>query len=106
MVRLAIIGAGGMANTHAQNFGSIPGCKIVAVCDTVPNRAADFAARHKIPAHFTALKDLLNADNFDAVSVVTSDAGHAPVSLACIAAGKHVLCEKPLATNYPDAKKM
>jgi predicted dehydrogenase len=106
MVRLAIIGAGGMANTHAMRFGKIPSCRIVAVCDTVPNRAADFAARHQIPKHFTDLKELLKWGEFEAVSVVTSDAGHAPVSLACIAAGKHVLCEKPLATNYADAKKM
>ena len=94
MVRLAIVGAGGMANTHAQNFGSIPGCKIVAVCDTVPNRAAQFAEKHKIPKHFTDLDEMLGSLECDAVAVVTSDAGHAPVSLKCIAGRASTCCAK------------
>jgi predicted dehydrogenase len=108
MINLAIVGTGGMANTHAQSFSQIPGCRITAVCDVVEQRAADFAARHKLPAGAACadLKQLLAKAPCDAVSVVTGDAGHAPVTLACLAAGKHVLCEKPLATNYADARKM
>jgi predicted dehydrogenase len=108
MIRIAIIGTGGMANGHANNFKKIPGVKLVAACDVVDGKAADFAKRHGIPASavFTEVDKLLKNVEFDAVSVVTTDAGHAPISLKCVAAGKHVLCEKPLATNYADAKKM
>jgi predicted dehydrogenase len=108
MIRLAIVGTGGMARAHAKNYATIPGCKLVAACDAQEKRAVDFAAAFGIPgdAVFNNVHDLLKKADFDAVSVVTSDAGHAPVSLACLKAGKHVLCEKPLATNYADAKKM
>lgn len=108
MIRIAIVGTGGMANAHADNFKKINGCKLVAACDVVKEKAVEFAQKHGIDpaAVFTDVDEMLAGVECDAVSVVTSDAGHAPVSLKCIAAGKHVLCEKPLATNYADAKKM
>lgn len=105
-VRLAIIGTGGMANWHAENFKKIRGCRMVAACDVDRERAAAFAAKHGIPAAFGSMDDLLADGGFDAVSIVTPDAFHAAVSLACLRAGKHVLCEKPLALNYADARKM
>jgi predicted dehydrogenase len=108
MIRIAIVGTGGMANAHATSFKGIRGCKLVAACDIKGKRARDFARRHGIApdAVFTDVHDLLKAVDCDAVSIVASDAAHAPLSLACIAAGKHVLCEKPLATNYADARRM
>lgn len=108
MIRIAIIGTGGMANAHANSFKRIRGCKLVAACDVVEQRARSFAKRHGIPetAVFTNVRGLLRKVDCDAVSIVASDPAHAPLSLACIAAGKHVLCEKPLATHYADARKM
>jgi len=105
-VRLAIIGTGGMANWHAENFKKSRGCKIVAACDVDLGRARAFAEKHAIPLAFGSTSDLLSGADFDAVSIVTPDAFHAPVSLACLAAGKHVLCEKPLALSTSDANKM
>jgi predicted dehydrogenase len=105
-VRLAVIGTGGMANWHAENFRKIPSCKIVAACDVDAARAKAFAEKHGIPQSFSSAEDLLAGAEFDAVTIVTPDAFHAPVSLLCLKAGKHVLCEKPLALNYADAKKM
>ena len=49
MIRLAIVGTGGMAGGHAGNFAAIRGCKLVAACDLVGDRAADFARRYNIP---------------------------------------------------------
>jgi predicted dehydrogenase len=108
MIRMAIVGTGGMAGGHADNYRKISGVRLVAACDVDEAKATQFAKRFGIPegAVFTSIDTLLKSVEFDAVSVVTSDAGHAPISLKCIAAGKHVLCEKPLATNYADAKKM
>jgi predicted dehydrogenase len=108
MIRIAIIGTGGMANAHANSFKGIRGCKLVAACDVVEDRARKFAQRHGIAgdAVFSDVHDLLGTVDCDAVSIVASDPAHAPLSLACIAAGKHVLCEKPLATCYGDARKM
>lgn len=106
VVRLAVIGTGGMANCHAENFSKIKGCRLVAACDVDLTRAQEFAAKHKIPHAFGSVADLLAAGGFEAVSIVTPDAFHAPIALQCLKAGKHVLCEKPLALNHADAKKM
>jgi predicted dehydrogenase len=106
MIRIAIVGTGGMANAHARAFAAIRGCKVVAACDIIPERAEEFAKRHGVPAVYAEFDRLLSEVDVDAVSNVTPDAFHAPISLKAIAEGKHVLCEKPLATNYSDAAKM
>ena len=108
MIKIAIIGTGGMANAHAVRFQEIRGCKVVAACDLVKKQAEDFAAQYGISNTkvFTDVDAMLTAVDIDAVTIVTTDEYHAPISLKCIAAGKHVLCEKPLAVNYPDARKM
>lgn len=105
-VRLAIIGTGGMANNHARRFKDVPGCTLVACVDVNRERLEKFAADHGIPNVFDSVAALLAWNQFDAVSIVTPDAYHAPLSIACLKARKHVLCEKPLALNYADAKKM
>ena len=106
MIRLAIVGTGGMAGAHANEFKKIKGVKLVAACDVVRDKALAFAAKFGIPAVYDRLDQMLREAEIDAVTNVTPDAAHAPVSLQIIAAGKHVLCEKPLATCYVDAKKM
>ena len=105
-VRLAIIGTGAMAGAHADQYKKIAGCELVAACDVDASRVRAFSEQHGIPMAFSDTAELLAGADFDAVSVATPDAFHAPVSLACLKAGKHVLCEKPLALNYADAKKM
>ncbi|MCK5853120.1 Gfo/Idh/MocA family oxidoreductase, partial [bacterium] len=106
MIKLGIIGTGGMANAQAQNFSKIKNVKIVAACDIVDDKVKDFAKQYNIQKTFTDIDDMLENAGIDAVSNVTPDAFHAAVSLKIIESGKHILCEKPLATNYPDAKKM
>lgn len=105
-VRIGIVGTGGMANEHARQFQKIPGCQLTAACDVDEQRVAKFAADHGIAATFTDLDRFLAEGEFDAVANVTPDRFHAPISLACLKAGKHVLCEKPLATCYAEASKM
>jgi len=95
-----------MANVHAENFRKIAGCRIVAAMDVDPARVAAFCGTHGIPSAFTSEKGLLAGADFDAASIATPDAFHAPIAIACLRAGKHVLCEKPLAMNHADARKM
>jgi predicted dehydrogenase len=107
LVRVAIVGTGGMGACHAQEFSRIPGVRVAAVCDVDAGRAREFAASHAPGAAvFTDAAQLLRDAAIDAVSIVTPDHLHAPLSLLALAAGRHVLCEKPLATNYADAKRM
>jgi predicted dehydrogenase len=106
MIRIGIVGTGGMAQAHAQAYQKIRGCRLAAACDIVPKRARDFAKKYGIADVYTDVEEMLAGTPVDAISVVTSDDAHCPVSLAAIRRGVHVLCEKPLAVDYPEARKM
>lgn len=106
MIRLAIIGTGGMANSHAARFKSIPGCAVAACCDIVPGRAKAFAEKHGIPQAYEDAETMLKNERLDGVSIVTIDKAHTPTALLAIKYGRHVMCEKPLADNLENARRM
>ncbi len=105
-IRLLILGTGGMADSHATHFAAIHGITLVGGVDTRPERLAEFANEHKIPNRFASLEEALAWGEFEAVTNVTPDAAHYPTTMPLLAAGKHVLCEKPLATNAAQAREM
>ena len=105
-MRLLILGTGGMANQHAKSFSAIEGVSLAGGVDVVPECLAGFCATHKIDRQFATLDDALAWGEFDAVANVTPDRVHHPTTLQAIAAGKHVFCEKPLATDAAKAMEM
>ncbi|MBS3978800.1 MAG: Gfo/Idh/MocA family oxidoreductase [Rhodobacteraceae bacterium] len=105
-VRILILGTGGMARNHAEAFAAIPGVSLVAGIDTRAEQLAAFRQAHGIPHGFASVQDAIAWGEFDAVTNVTPDAAHCATTLPFLAAGKHVLCEKPLATNASDAGDM
>jgi predicted dehydrogenase len=105
-IGIGIVGAGGMAVEHAKAFAAMRDTKVVAVCDVVRERVDEFAKRHAIPRAFTDIDDILDDTEVDALCIVTPDDSHADLSIQTIAAGKHVLCEKPLATSHVEALRM
>jgi len=105
-MRLLILGTGGMANSHAKQFASIEGVTLVGGVDVDPKRVEAFNAAHGIERGFGSLDAALAWGEFDAVANVTPDSIHHPTTLAALAAGKHVFCEKPLATDYAKAIEM
>jgi predicted dehydrogenase len=105
-IRLLVLGTGGMANTHAMNFSTIAGVELVAAVDVDQVRVQAFALRHDIAKTFTSLDEAIAWGEFDAVTNVTPDKIHYPTTLKLLAAGKHVLCEKPLAEDYAKADEM
>ncbi|WP_309397707.1 Gfo/Idh/MocA family protein [Cerasicoccus maritimus] len=106
MIKVAVIGTGGMAKNHALKLSQKDKSKVVACCDISAERVAEFAKTYNIPETYTDLSEMLEKCDFDAISIVTPDAFHAPIALQALAAGKHVLSEKPLATSVEDAEKM
>lgn len=106
MIKLCVLGTGGMANAHAREFKKIKGVKIVACCDIRKEAADKFAETHGIPGVYTDLKEMLEKEKPDAVTNVTIDAAHYPTSMEIIRRKINILCEKPLATNAGDAWKM
>lgn len=105
-MRLLILGTGWMAQEHARQFGKIKGVDLVAAVDVDAKRVGEFADGFKIPKRFTSLEEALAWGGFDAVANVTPDRIHHPTTMALIAAGKPVLCEKPLAENFGKASEM
>ena len=103
---LAVAGVATVLATYPTAFAAIPGVSLVAGVDTRPEALAAFCDRHAIAQRFTSLADALAWGQFDAVTNVTPDAAHYATTMPVLAAGKHILCEKPLATNRTDATAM
>ncbi len=106
-VRIGLIGAGAViTHGHIPGFQSAPGTTINAICDTNLDRARATADQFGIPNAYGSYEELLKHGEIDAVSIGVPNAFHAPAAMAAIAAGKHVLCEKPLATSLADGEAM
>ncbi|WP_241523951.1 Gfo/Idh/MocA family protein [Oceaniglobus indicus] len=104
--RLLILGTGSMAHSHAEAFAAIPGVRIVAAVDVSPARLSAFCDLFDVPHRFATLDEALAWGGFDAACNVTPDQAHHATTMPLIAAGKHVLCEKPLATTHAEACEM
>ncbi len=106
-VRVGVIGAGRFAEEcHVPGVQAHPRGEVVALCARNRERAAAMAARLNVRHVYTDYQELLARSDIDAVILATPDALHLPVTLAALEAGKHVLCEKPLAMNADEAHRM
>jgi predicted dehydrogenase len=105
-MRLLILGAGNMARLQSRSWVKIPGLEIVGAVDVDPKNVAAYTAEFGVERQFSSLDAALEWGEFDAISNVTPDSLHHPTTLAALAAGKHVFCEKPLATDYSKAMEM
>lgn len=92
-------------NRHFPEYESHQETEIIAVCDIVPDRANAAAQRYGAQA-YTDYIELLKNEEIEAISVCTPNYLHARITVAALEAGKHVLCEKPMATSLTDAEKM
>lgn len=105
-IRIGVIGTGSIAMEHLRAYQKNPHVEIYALCDLnaelLAKRAAEFGVEHT----FTNCEDMLKLPEIDAVSVCTWNSAHAPCSIAALNAGKHVLCEKPMAMNAKEAMAM
>ena len=105
-VRVALIGCGSITRyRHAPEYASHPDVEIVAFADRHIERAEKLAKEYGGKA-YDKWQDVIALKDVDAVSVCTSNVTHGPITLAALAAGKHVLCEKPMATSDEEAASM
>jgi len=106
-IGVAIIGCGGITlQNHLPGLALCPDVKVVALCDNNP--ACLDAARQQtgVTVTSTDYQEIVRRDDVQAVIIATPNIAHPPIALAAIAQGKHVMCEKPLALNYNEAKGM
>lgn len=105
-LRVGIIGAGSISKCHMEAYQRLEQVEVVAVCDINEERANEYAKEYGIPHVFTDYQEMLGMEDLDAVSVTTWNNSHGCISVAALQAGKHVLCEKPLAMNAAEALEM
>ena len=104
MLRVGVIGTGVMGAEHARLLRQeVAGATLAAVCDLSADRAAAVAQGARV---FTDAQALIDDPQIDAVVVASPDATHAGYALACLAAGKPVLCEKPIAATAAEALRV
>ena len=105
-VRIGIIGAGFARTTQIPGFRDCVGARIVAITSRNPEHAADVAKEFEIEHVANDWRELVARQDVDLVSVVTPPATHMVMALAALDHGKAVLCEKPMAMNAAEAKRM
>lgn len=106
-VGVGVIGVGGISSyVHLPGLRVCPQAEIVALCDNDGERLQQRAAQYNVAHTFTAYEELVHHPAVDAVIVATPTVFHAPIALAVIAAGKHVLVEKQLGMNYAETQRM
>jgi predicted dehydrogenase len=98
-----VVGAGTWAReAHIPGWQRDPRCEIVAICDVKVERAQDFARHFGIPEAIGDWHALVSRPDLDAIDVVTATTAHFEIAWAALEAGKHVLCEKPVAYDFRD----
>jgi predicted dehydrogenase len=112
-LRVGIVGAGFMGRAHSNayidvaHFFDLPGVPVMqAACDTNEACLKPFADRFGWKSIETSFEKLLERDDIDLVDICTSNATHLPIAIAAAKAGKHILCEKPMARNAAEAQAM
>ena len=105
-VKVGVLGAGAWAEfAHLPGYKRDPRCELVAIADPLVERAQAFAAQFGIPHVYASHEELIARADIDVVDVCTPSATHFALSWAALSAGKHVLCEKPVAYDYAETRR-
>lgn len=106
-VRVCVIGAGRAGMIHARNFnGVVPGARLVAICDPCEENLASATDELVVEKAYSDYRDVMSDPDIDAVVIVTPTGLHCEIVLAAAEAGKHVFCEKPMATSAEECDLM
>ncbi|MEK5161867.1 Gfo/Idh/MocA family oxidoreductase [Paenibacillus sp. FSL R5-0527] len=102
-LKIGLIGAGSISESHLLAYQANPKAALWAICDLNESRARAMARKYNIPHVYTDYRDLLANPDVQAVSICTWNNSHAEISIAALEAGKNVLCEKPLCITVDEA---
>jgi myo-inositol 2-dehydrogenase/D-chiro-inositol 1-dehydrogenase/scyllo-inositol 2-dehydrogenase (NAD+) len=106
-IRVCLVGAGRAGQVHANSLANhIPGAELAAVVDAKADARAAAARMFGARSQFASLEDALEGASFDAVVITTPTFTHRELALRAAAAGKHILCEKPMALNLAECDDM
>lgn len=105
-LRVGVVGLGYAGETHTKSYLQIPNVEVVALAGLETERLAQLGATYNIPNLYPDYQSLVARDDLDVVSVCVPNYLHAPITIAALESGKHVLCEKPLARSSDEAEAM
>src|SRR5688572_18635892 len=106
-IGVAIIGSGGIAlQNHLPGFALCPDTKVVALCDSNPATLEKASQATGIKTTSCDWQEIVKRDDVHAVVIATPNAFHAPIAIAAAQVGKHILCEKPIAMDLAEARRM
>jgi len=105
-IGFGVIGAGIWGNSHAWIYSTEPDSELIAVCDKIEEKAKALAEKYRARRWYTDPEKMLKDPEIQAVGIATPDFAHREPFIAACQAGKHILLEKPLATNHEDLKLM
>jgi predicted dehydrogenase len=107
ILNVAIVGCGGITlQNHVPGLQMCRDVQVIALCDANEATLEKARAQTAVTVSSTRYQEIVSRDDVHAVIIATPNVSHAPIALAAIEHGKHVLCEKPLALNHADARAM
>lgn len=106
MLKVAIVGCGKIADSHAAQIQRIKGCEIVGLCDREPLMAQQLYVRFPVKRHFSDLSELLNESHPDVVHITTPPESHFGLARFCLESGCHVYVEKPFTLYEHEARDL
>ena len=106
MLKVAIVGCGKIADSHAWQIQRIPECSIVAACDREVMMAAQFCERFGVQAQYTDLETMIREIAPDVVHITTPPESHYRLAVQCLEAGCHVYVEKPFTLLYGETEQL
>ena len=105
-LKVGVIGVGGIARAHMPGWAASPHAEVVAGADLAPAALEHWGAQHGISRLYSDSAELIADPDIDIIDVCTPNMYHADLSIAALEAGKHVICEKPLAPTPADVQRM
>ena len=105
-LKVGVIGVGGIAGTHMPGWAASPHVEVIAGADLSPDALEAWSTKWNVPITTTKSEDLINDPAIDIIDICTPNSYHAPLTIAALEAGKHVICEKPLAPTPADVQAM
>jgi len=106
MLKVGVVGCGGVGLRHSQAYQSHPEAELICVCDMVKEKAEARARELGVKAYFSVKEMLAAEEDLDVVGVITADHLHFIPTMEALEAGKHVLVEKPLSLDIREAEQM
>lgn len=105
-IKFAVVGVGGIGESHIYGISKVASASLAAVCDIDENYGKKAAAANGLDKYYTNFYEMLDNEPIDVIIVATPDQSHCEYTVAALKAGKHVICEKPMAMTIEECKEM